>query len=103
MRGNDLLFNYGFRYPPPFQSKKEPGFANQLQVLKMRKLWSHDAFLARKSHHGMVGKRVEEKVEKGKRHLSSAEETLRSQRVAEKVEFAKSCAKSVKIMVGNAR
>ena len=51
----------------------------------------------------LVGKRAEEKVEKGKRHLSSAEETLRSQRVAEKVEFAKSCAKSVKIMVGNAR
>ena len=69
MRGNDLLFNYGFRYPPPFQSKKEPGFANQLQVLKMRKLWSHDAFLARKSHHGMVGKRAEEKVEKGKKTL----------------------------------
>ena len=74
MRGNDLLFNYGFRYPPPFQSKKEPGFANQLLVLKMRKLWSHDVFPAPKKRprNGalkLVGKKGGRKGGKGKKTL----------------------------------
>ena len=47
----------------------------------------------------LAGKRVAEKVEKGKRHLSSVKETLRSHRWQEKVEFAKSGAKSVQIMM----
>ena len=76
----------------------------------MRTLWPHGAFPATKSDRKMVHwcsqkKSAKEKVEKGKKTLQQCEGNIKiGIKVRQnKVEFAKSGAKSVQIMSGDER